>query len=171
MADGKPNKNSSAPPPLLEPAKFIRQYEEAHPQNVQSSRGELSEDTKPFCADLLLNNQDKNIEFNRKKRPRISSEESVFENPWQELEGGTTVHEAYSKIPGLCSSLADLISQQKGKRQSQRNGYNGFHSGRKHIGRRSGNSRRGTRGRRSNSRGRGNHIDRRDFPITFSGRR
>ena len=170
MADGKDNEGSSVPP-LLDAAKFIRQYEGAFPQLLPSSRVMVSDDTRPFCAEK--NNIDcEKIDFNRKKRPRVSFEESVFEDPWDELGGGTTVQEAYSKIPGLCSSLVGFISQEEGKKRKQSNGYNRFYNGRIHGGRGRGNVRRGRGGRRSNSsgRGRGNRIDRADFPMAFSGR-
>ena len=169
MADGfgdlKDTKKSSTPP-LLNPVQFIKQYEQTHPPNIQLSKAVRSEDTKPFFAGKI-GQSDVNVVCNRKKRQRTDSAESVFEDPWQELGGGTTASEAYSKIPGLFSTLGDLILREKEK--SQRVGRGRFQKGL--SGRTRENGRRRSHGRgRGRGRGRGNNIKRENFPMSFSGR-
>ena len=149
-------KEGSAPPPLLDPAQFIRQYEQSHPgasPNVQYSRAIRSDDTNPFSVESLKK-ADGQPDFNRKKRPRASSEESVFEDPWEQLGGGTTVQEAFSKIPGLFANLGSVMARERGKNKNRWNGFNRFQRGHQRGGRGGENNGRG-RGGRGRGRGRG----------------
>ena len=164
--------SSCAPPPVLDPAQSVGQhnqpYARSSPDLQYQYRAVCSVDTNPFSVESL-NELNRNLHVNKNKRPRASSEETVFDDPWEGISSGTTVEGASAKINELRRSLGDFGSQRRGPNQNRWRGSNRHH----HGGRGRGNNkrRRGGSGGGRRGRGRGNSVYRGHLPMSFSGRR
>ena len=75
--------SSCAPPPVLDPAQSVGQhnqpYARSSPDLQYQHRAVCSVDTNPFSVESL-NELNKNLHVNKNKRPRASSEETVFDD-------------------------------------------------------------------------------------------